>query len=221
MQLLSLCQCVLCEQYPHGWVLAASLYLPSQNRDTRPPTGSCSFRDEHWLPFQLAFCLEARWKCISRDLWSKQKKQPESRNPLQASSPLEGEKPVWRARAGAQEGVEVKRGWGLVGCRLSQTEQQVLHSDPMTWMPWRRMSKGNFPSWPFSKLLSQTGHTYIGEQHLWNSLRFQRAWEGWNCSVWHPQPVWQCGHLVSCAHGGLSCGHAWPLWISVPRATCP
>lgn len=78
MQLLSLCfYHVLCVQYLHGWELAALLSPPSQDRDSRLPPATCAHRDNHWFPFQLAFCLEGRRKWISRDLWSKETKQPE------------------------------------------------------------------------------------------------------------------------------------------------
>lgn len=80
MQLLSFCfyLCVLCVQLPI-WLGIGTIALPScpsQDRDSRPPPGSSAHRDKHWFPLQLAFCLEAKWKCISRDLWSKQTKQP-------------------------------------------------------------------------------------------------------------------------------------------------
>lgn len=148
MQLLSLCfcLCVLCVQYLHGWVLAPLLSLPSQDRDSRPHLSSCAHGDKHRFLFQLAFCLKARWKCISTDIWSKQTKQPESYNSLQASSLMEGEGQVWRARSGAQDDLKVKGGWGLVRWRLSQTQQPVLCSHrPYNLSPWRKMSRGNFP----------------------------------------------------------------------------
>lgn len=92
------------------WLGIGTIALPSQPGQVQQTTHWLLCPQEQCLPFQLAFCSEAKQKCISRDLWSKQKNQPESCNPLQASSPGEGEKPLCRARAGAQEGLKGKGG---------------------------------------------------------------------------------------------------------------
>lgn len=161
MQLLSLClyHCVLCVQYPHGWVLAPFFSLPSHDRDSRPSPYSCAHRDKHWFPFQLAFCLEARWKCIGRDLWSKQTKQPKSCRSLQARKERNKcEEPglelrrVWRWRE--------TEAWWAVGCPT------VGRSPTLTQTLWPESLGGECQGrtshpYPFQSSLSQTGHTQI------------------------------------------------------------
>lgn len=56
------------------WLGIGTVALPSQPGQVQQTTHWLLCPQEQCLPFQLAFCLEAKRKCISRDLWSKQKK---------------------------------------------------------------------------------------------------------------------------------------------------
>lgn len=189
---LSLCfyHCALYVQHPHCWVLAPLLFLPNRDSASRTATGSCALRARYWFQFQFAFCLEARWRCISRDTWSKQTKQPESHKPLRASSHGEGEKPLGRARLelrSIQRWRQAESGQAA-GCPQHGTKSYT-HRDTLTWVPQRRTVKGNCLFSPFSKLsLPNWFHLHlgcVGEQHLWNHPRSQRAWEGSVHPVWH------------------------------------
>lgn len=225
MQLLSFCfyLCVLCVQLPI-WLGIGTIALPScpsQDRDSRPPPGSSAHRDKHWFPLQLAFCLEAKWKCISRDLWSKQTKQPVLQIPVGIfphgkRETRETRETALRARAGSQKGLKVKGGWGLLGWRLSQTQQQVLSSHrPYELSPLEQDVKGELPILAFFRALCPKLVTHRSWLPWWTApVKFPVVLKSLRAPSALCDILSQCdsvGTLSPVHIGDSPVGHAWPL----------